>query len=231
MSALKKTYHRIKNYEWGKLFFELIVVFLGVSAGFILNNWRMEQDERRIEEKYLNSFLQDINLDIPELQKAVETDSLWLHRVKPLLKSLSSKSISVDSAKVLVKKVVWISRIDAHSSTYEEITNSGNLNLLTDFELKSRIVDYYLDLGGVKFIDDYFNKYFTEFVMPFILSEYSVLTEEFNNKKVIHSTEFANVVAGYFSLIQQRLEAYEKLLVDCILLRDELSKRQPFNTR
>ena len=78
MSAVKKTYHKIKNYEWGKLFFELIVVFLGVTAGFILNNWRMEQEEVKHEQKYINSFLQDINYDIPELEKAVESDSLWL---------------------------------------------------------------------------------------------------------------------------------------------------------
>jgi len=225
MTAVKKTFHKIKNYEWGKLFFELIVVFLGITAGFVLNNWRMEQEEIKLEQKYIKSFLEDVNYDIPELQNAVKTDSVWIARVKPLLTSISSKSINVDSAKALVKMVVWISRIDAHSSTYEEISTSGNLNLLSDFELKAQLVDYYLALGGVEFIDDYFNKYFSDFVMPFILSEYSVLTEEFSNERVIHSTEFANVVAGYYSLVQQRLDAYEKLLADCYVLRDKLSKK------
>lgn len=225
MTAVKKTIHKIKNYEWGKLFFELIVVFLGITAGFVLNNWRMEQEEIKLEQKYIRSFLEDVNFDIPELQNAVKTDSVWIARVKPLLTSISSKSINVDSAKALVKMVVWISRIDAHSSTYEEISTSGNLNLLSDFELKAQLVDYYLALGGVEFIDDYFNKYFNDFVMPFILSEYSVLTEEFSNERVIHSTEFANVVAGYYSLVQQRLDAYEKLLLDCYVLRDKLSKK------
>jgi len=39
MAAVKNTIRKIKNYEWGKLFFELIIVFLGVAAGFVLNNW------------------------------------------------------------------------------------------------------------------------------------------------------------------------------------------------
>lgn len=224
MTELNKTYHKIINYEWGKLFFELIVVFLGVTAGFVLNNWRMEQEERKLEEKYLKSFLEDIKLDIPELEKAVETDSLWLVQGKPMLTSIVNKNIRTDSARVMIKMIVKISRLDANKSTFEEISNSGNLNILTNFELKSQIVKYYLDLGGVEFIDDYFNKYFSDFVMPFILSEYSVLTEEFKDKNVINSIRFSNVVAGYYSMVQQRVTAYKALLNDSYLLRDELEK-------
>jgi hypothetical protein len=226
MSAVNKTYHKIKNYEWGKLFFELVVVFLGVTAGFVLNNWRMQQEENQLEQKYLSSFLQDVGYDIPELENAIKTDSLWLVKAKPLLTSIINKNIKIDSAQIMINLIVKISKIDAHSSTYEEISNSGNLNIISDFELKSQIVDYYLALGGVGFIDDYFHKYFSDFVMPFILTEYSVLTGEFNNETVINTVRFSNVVAGYYSLVQQRLAAYEKLLTDCYLLKDELSKRQ-----
>ncbi|MCW8805094.1 MAG: hypothetical protein OQK56_01430 [Ignavibacteriaceae bacterium] len=225
MSAVKKTYHKIKNYEWGKLFFELIVVFLGITAGFVLNNWRMEQEEKKLEEKYISSFLQDINYDIPELEDAIKTDSVWLARSEPLMISIINKKIEIDSAQSMIKRIVSISKIDAHSSTYEEISNSGNLNIISDYELKAQIVDYYLALGGVGFIDDYFHKYFSDFVMPFVLTEYSVLTGEFNNTAVVNSVRFSNVVAGYYSLVQQRLAAYKKLLADCYLLRDELLKR------
>jgi len=141
-----------------------------------------------------------------------------------MLNSIINKSIKLDSAQAMIKMIVKISRLDANKSTFEEISNSGNLNILTDFELKSQIVKYYLDLGGVEFIDEYFNKYFSDFVMPFILSEYSVLTGEFNNKSVVNSVRFSNVVAGYYSMVQQRVAAYESLLNDSYLLRDELQK-------
>jgi len=95
MSAIKNTVDKIVNYEWGKLFFELIVVFLGVTAGFVLNNWRMDQEERKIEQKYLASFLQDIKFDIPELENAVTTDSIWLARAKPLLNKIMNKNIEM----------------------------------------------------------------------------------------------------------------------------------------
>jgi len=56
MAAVKNTLHKIKNYEWGKLFFELIVVFLGITAGFILNNWRMEQEEKNWNKNIFPAF-------------------------------------------------------------------------------------------------------------------------------------------------------------------------------
>ena len=225
MSAVKNTFHKIINYEWGKLFFELVVVFLGVTAGFVLNNFRMEQEEKKLEDKYLESFLQDVEFDIPALEKAVRTDSVWLARAKPLLTAIMNKSINIDSAQAIINMIATISKIDAHSSTYEEISNSGNLNILTDFELKGQIVDYYLALGGVGFIDEYFHRYFDDFVMPFIITEYSVLTNEFNDKRIISSVRFSNVVAGYYSMVQQRMAAYSSLLDDSYLLRKELNKK------
>ena len=229
MSAIKNTFHKIINYEWGKLFFELIVVFLGVTGGFVLNNWRMEQEEIKLEEKYLASFLQDVEFDIPSLESAVNADSFWLARAKPLLTSIMNKNMNIDSAQAMINMIATISKIDAHSSTYEEISNSGNLNILTDFELKAQIVDYYLALGGVGFIDEYFHKYFDDFVMPFILTEYSVLTNEFKDKQIINSVRFSNVIAGYYSMVQQRMAAYKSLLNDSYLLREELNKKLKIN--
>lgn len=41
MKKLSYKFLKPNNYNWQKLSLELIVVFLGVTAGFLLNNWRM----------------------------------------------------------------------------------------------------------------------------------------------------------------------------------------------
>ena len=55
---------KMASYDWKKLFFELIVVFLGVTAGFLLNNWRIQKDAQSTEEKYLSGFHQDVVMNI-----------------------------------------------------------------------------------------------------------------------------------------------------------------------
>lgn len=222
MKNLKNILPKFGNPDWKKLFFELIVVFLGVTSGFFLNNWRMEEQEKQVEEKYLAGFLNDVNDNIPELENGIESDSIWLARVTPKLALIQGQELTLDSALVLTGLIASISKLDVHSGTYEDITNSGNLNLISDFKLKSLIVDYNIVAKGVGFIENYFYQYFNDFVMPFIFAEFSVLNAEFNNPDVIKTVRFANLIAGYYSMVQQRSAAYTELLKKSYALREAL---------
>ena len=224
MVTSKIKFQKIRNYDWKKLFFELVVVFLGVTAGFLLNNWRLDQQNEQLEKKYMNGFLEDVNTNITDLETAIESDSLWLNRTKPILATIQKGTITVDSANNVIKLIAEISKADIQSGTYEDITNSGNLNIISDYNLKKQIVDYHVAISGVEFIDNYFYQYFSDFVMPFIFSNFSVLNGTLDKPGIIKTNQFANVIAGYFSMVQQRKSAYEGLLEKSYSLRDELKK-------
>jgi len=204
------------------LLFELIVVFLGVTAGFLLNNWQLEKKDQQLEQKYLNGFFQDVNENIVELQKAVDSDSLWLTRVKPKIMMIQEGTLPVDSANTLITLIVGISKVGIQTGTYEDIKNSGNLNIITDFYIKKQIVDYHVAVSGVEFVDEYFYKYFGDIVMPFVMSNFSVIKGGLDNPAIIRSTLFANVITGYYSMVQQRKTAYADLLDKSDSLRTEL---------
>ena len=212
MAKSNKTKQNLRYSDWRKLFFELIVVFLGVTAGFLLNNWQLERQDQKLERKYLDGFLEDVKTNITELEKSVIEDSLWLDRVMPEIIRLKDKTFDPDSAASLVKGIVQISRAGIQKGTYQAITNSGNLNIITNYDLKKQIVDYHEAVKGIEFIDDYFYQYFGDFVMPFVLNNFSVLNERFRNPKVIQTVEFENVIAGYVSMVQQRKAVYQDLL-------------------
>ena len=224
MGKKKAKQHKgiIKNYNWGKLGLELIVVFLGVTSGFLLNNWREQEQEKRIEQKYISSFIKDVNDNISDLESLTVADSIWLNAATPNLISLQNKSLIEDSAKLVIRRVLQINKMDSHSGTYEDITNSGNLNLIRNFDLKTNIVDYHLALKGVGFIDDHFYKYFNDFVMPFVFSEFNVLSGEFKNAGEINNIRFSNIFTGYYSMVQQRNSAYKDILLKSYKLKEEL---------
>ena len=213
---------KIRNYDWKKLFFELIVVFLGVTAGFLLNNWQLEKQDERLEEKYLNSFLEDVNANISDLESLIESDSVWLSLARPKLMEIKAGTITLDSATSTLRMIVNISKSGLQSGTYENITNSGSLNIIGDYNLRKQIVDYHDAISGVGFIEDYFYQYFGDFVMPFIFSNFSVLRGQFSNPRIIKDIQFQNVIAGYYSMIQQRKKAYEGLLEKSYQLQKSL---------
>ena len=191
-------------------------------AAFLLNNWQIERHEDELEQKYLRDFSQDLNDNITMLKESIKADSNWIARVKPELISIREGTISVDSANALIKKIVFFSRIDFKTGTYKNITNSGKLNIIKNFILRKEIVDYHISISETKFINDYFYKYFNDFVMHFIFSNFSILKGKMNNPEIRKTNYFANVVAGYFSMIQQRKTAYEGLLAKSYKLRDKL---------
>ncbi len=213
-----------KNYNWGQLFFELVVVFLGVTAGFLLNNWQLQRLDLSLEQKYLNGFLQDTKANSAELRSLILSDSLWLDRAKPKIMSIREGSINTDSAKSLVKMILQISKADLQTSTYEDIINSGKLNIISNYNLKKQIVDYHVTIKGMEFLDGYFYNFMNETVMPFVMSNYEIIKDRFNNPEVINSTLFSNVAAGYFSMVQQRKASYERLFNKSISLEAELIK-------
>lgn len=213
---------KIKKYDWQKLLLELVVVFLGVTAGFLLNNWQNQKQTSSLENKYLNGFLQDANANISELNNAVKADSLWLHNVKPKLLDLRNGKLKPDSANGLFKMIVNISKADIKTGTYDAIVSSGNMNIISNYVIKKQIVDYSSSISGTRYIEDYFYQYFNEFVMPFVFSNYNILKGAFDNPGIIKTTKFSNVVTGYYSMVQQRLASYKKLLDDSLKLRDKL---------
>lgn len=228
MSKLNFNFNKVGTQNWGKLFFELIVVFLGVTAGFLLNNWQLQRQDSSLEKKYLGGFLQDAEANINDLSEAVKLDSLWLFAARPKLIEIQKGTLNTDSANHLIKQIVRISKVDFHSGTYEDIINSGNLNILSNYNLKKQIVEYNVTISGVKFIDDYFYRYFSDFVMPFLFSSYNVLAEKLVSPEIIKTVQFSNVISGYYSMVQQRKSGYERLLKKSISLRDEL-KRMDLN--
>jgi len=211
-----------KKNNWGKLGLELLVVFLGVTSGFLLNSWRERQMEEQMEQKYVVSFIKDVSDDIKQLEELCTVDSLWLKRARNNVLALQNHTLTKDSAISMIKEIVKINKVELHEGTYEDITNSGNLNIIRSFELKSQIVDYHIAAKGARFVDDYFYKYFNDFVMPFIISNFNVLSAEFVEDTSYKTIEFSNAFVGYFAMVQQRNSAYKDLLVKSREFKAEL---------
>lgn len=212
----------MKNINWQKLILELFVVFLGVTGGFILNNFRDTQKDKQLEIKYIESFIQNTNSNIEELTSIIKDDSIWFKKMSIKLHLMVVDSLPQDSTSTIIKSILMASNLGLVTSTFEDIKYSGNLNLIRDYKLKEEIVKYHNQIEGSMFIDKYYNEYFSNFVMPFIIDKYDLAKNKFFSFDNQTKGKLFNTTAGYYSMRQQRTGNLKKLLLQSEQLKIKL---------
>src|SRR6476620_11729667 len=76
--------HKAPGQGWKHYFFEFLMLFLAVFAGFLAENWREHIVERKREKEYIRSMIEDLKTDmsyfagelVGRKQNRIRTDSL-----------------------------------------------------------------------------------------------------------------------------------------------------------
>lgn len=212
----------MKSINWQKLFLELLVVFLGVTGGFILNNFRDTLKDKKLETKYIESFIQNIDANIEEVTSTIKKDSIWLKNMNEKLRLMAIDSLPNDSNAVIAIDIMNVSRLSMRTSTFEDIKFSGNLNIIKDYHLKEDIVEYHNLIDGSQFVDKYYNEYFSNFVMPFIMNKFNLAKNDFFDLNSQVKSQLFNVAGGYFSMRQQRSKNLKDLLTESETMKKKL---------
>ena len=224
MNSLK--FNVLKRVNWPNRIAELLVVFLGVSAGFILQNQKDHFNNKDLKSKYILGLVNDVETNIEILEKNTNEDSIWLQRNNYAVYQILDNTLAYDSACALMLSMTNFSELSTQADTYEDIISSGNLNLFTDFELRKSVITYHKSLNDYSILDEYFKGFITTQFMPYIIKEFSLFRVEFANPQTFNSLEFQNSFGTYYSLVQQRLKAQKTLLEESLSFKRLLDSKQ-----
>ena len=212
-----------KSINWRHLSLELFVVFLGVTSGFVLNNWRINRNDLMVEQQYMEGFLQDTEENIRTIGNSITRDSLWFERADTLFSLATLDRIPADSAENMINLLARYSKASIRKGTWSDIINSGHLSVMRDFELKKQIVDYHMSIENVEFIDDYLFGFFDSEIMKFLINNFSFASMSNPDPDIINQDTFKNIFYVYYGLLQQREQAYRDLLTESDSLAGNLA--------
>lgn len=217
---------KIKQYKpnWQRLLLELLVVFLGVSSGFILNNKRDDYKDKKLEYIYIESFIRNIDTNIVALKINIEEDSVWVNATEKRIGQIQSDNFPKDSMHVLVNSVLGASKALLITSTYEDIKSSGNFNIIRDFNIKESIISYHSEINSVRYVDGYYNAYFRDISLPFALEKYNMTLNKFIGKNPESKYLLYNIVLGNYSMRTQRTQVFIGLLESSEELKKDLQE-------
>jgi hypothetical protein len=181
-----KVFKHLKS-DWFRYGFETIAVVVGILVAFALDNWNEERKQDILEIEYLNRLKSDLANDTTYYMRRIADSELIKEHHREFIHQMYLTQNSLEEVRILFNHVDYNSEhLTTHNSTYIELTNSGNLSILSNRPLKDKIIDYYREHERA-----------------------ATHITEFNEVSTRHLVEIGNVVRNY-----ARLHDYQKDIYD-----------------
>ncbi|MBN1151541.1 hypothetical protein JXA84_10030 [candidate division WOR-3 bacterium] len=194
---------------------DLAIVTAGVSVTFILNSYWEKVKMIRLEKKYLDDFMRDLQHDLDIAQQLTEQNRKKNKRAKAFTESIKQNTHTPENSIEVFQDIATINQFTPKMSAYVSIVNSGNLNIIRNYDLRNKLVSYYISFEEIKLEEKISNDFAFNTAIPFMYRNIDLLNHKLINSDCIYATDFKNIFIGYFALLQQVLDGYETLKENC----------------
>ena len=134
----------MKYINWKNHLIELVVVFIGITAAFTLNNWQENRKTAQLQNKYIESLFQDLENDCSELSNLIHFYDNALHAIKRLEILAAQTKTRNDSMNYYAQNLLVLNAFIPQKATYESLKTSGDLKIIDDFDLKRKISSLFI---------------------------------------------------------------------------------------
>jgi len=198
--------------DWKNHLIELIVVFIGITLAFMLNNWRENSKNKQLEDQYLDSFYEEIVSANTKLDTIINQNKEKLSYLSYAIALLRKNKFPADSAMAVIARLAEINLFIPKVNTYESIKNSGNFNLIGEYHIRSKLIEYYESFEAKKIVEDYFRMYLNNYIIPYFFENVDMLNAKIMNRRNIENFKLNNMIVGYYQLLAQVVDNYENIL-------------------
>jgi hypothetical protein len=137
--------HKAPGKKFSHYFFEFLMLFFAVFAGFIAENWREHAAEHQRAKEYAKALVKDFSSDTLELQDVIKEDRIILgcfDSITTMIQNIRGNSVSgrfyyYANIATFSPTVVW------NNATLTQVTQSGSLRYFQDIELIKKLSSYY----------------------------------------------------------------------------------------
>ena len=110
MAKLSKRKNSKTPFGWLRLSLELIVVFVGITGGFLFDSYREDRSDRKLEQKYLQSLHQNLVADSALIKNHIKEDRNNLDISKMAAYTMTRIKLPRDSANNALLSTLALSR-------------------------------------------------------------------------------------------------------------------------
>lgn len=173
--------------KWGEYVLEFFMLFLAVFLGFLAENYREQQVERKMETEYMASLVKDLEMDSIEISRIIPLKEDRIRAIDSIyLFFKSNRTVNTISGKLFktIRRTTWDRRFVRNVITINQLKNAGAMRLVHKKSIADSIATYEAACQGLEFYSDYYinnsligNEFSEELVNSADLLEYYLANE------------------------------------------------------
>lgn len=143
---LKRIAMHIRRHDWFAVAVEVFVVVIGLLLAFQLDRWREDRVDRAEERVYVERLIADVENDIPEIEYAIDLQTLRLEMADLLIAAVKRPEVALESPVLFigaVNQAAFTYTPELTSHTFENLRSTGDLRLIRSDPVKEVLFDYY----------------------------------------------------------------------------------------
>ena len=213
--------------RWSNYLIELLIVIIGISIAFWLNNIAIDNKDKREKIVYLSDIRNDLKTDSLRLLRNVRNNEIKDQKINLAL-SLINKTAPADSVLVNVIEIGNYDFFSPDNFTLTSLLQSGDLKLIDSEEIKKellRLLKVYESIDNMQknFLQALDDNYF-----PMLLTKVDMIEFVPTDPDFLYGMEIKNYCAFTLNEISRHIRTYKyaQNQVDKVarLIDDELSK-------
>ncbi len=134
--------HKAPGHGWKHYFFEFFMLFLAVTAGFFVENWREHFSENERGKQYIKSFVEDLKIDTARFSVVInyyKKQESELNHLYTCYDSIIHNQNATGSLKNIMDATTGFADLVYTDRTLEQLKNAGGLRLLEEEDADSII--------------------------------------------------------------------------------------------
>jgi hypothetical protein len=183
---------------------EILLVVIGILIAFQVDNWNEERKNNQIQGKYLEEIRDELEFTGGMMKNLVLDRYDRKMRGLNLAKAFAMNRYEIKDTLEFLGEVSYGAVFAGYgidfisSNVYDELKNTGNLQLISNDSLKTRIVDYYQQLANYTKTAKYFITDYNHFV---------------NGLRVYNKSDPNSILPEDFTFIVKKLKSEEVVLL------------------
>ena len=121
---------------------EIILVVVGILIALQINNWNNANIDTQKEKEYLSSLMEDIDTQKITVNNQIKHERKIRLACEKALSLLNSKHINTDSLNINLTTITRKSFV-INDPTFQDLKTSGNILLISNNELRNKIISFY----------------------------------------------------------------------------------------